>query len=382
MITVSLNEKGQKIITFTFNRYNAAVMMIFCSLYPGVLALTTLTRLDIGKPLYLIPVFLLIAARFLTYLDESNEDGKYAIKIKGVIIPVKYLSYPLPFLFMLVNFKVYTLRSPLMFLIDWAVLTFFYSFCLISKRNALSMTKAGFFLIGLVLGGAGLYTTFLLSTDMAVTLSFLCLSAYGVGALLIGAGQVSINSSAIKELVDKFLRFVRNLLRQILRTISPKQNFIRIMNFLTKKNQKDNIAYDDILEDIGQNQMVEDASKDHPKYYFKNIRKFINLMLKIRYSYGYVLYSFTECDIKIDAAETASQLQCRLQKEYDQTDDHDMFNHQFFRLTSVYEVVRYAERLPDPEAYNDIENDVKNTVRLAKSIVKKQVKQINTKKSQ
>ncbi|HBN84963.1 MAG TPA: hypothetical protein DDZ89_14095 [Clostridiales bacterium] len=380
MKTVSQNEKGQKIITFTFNQYNTVVMMIFCSLYPFVLAVTTLTRLDIGKPLYLIPILLFITARFLTHLDETDDEGKFAIKIKGVIIPVKYLSYPLPFVFMLVNFKAYTLRSPLIFLIDWVVLTLFYSISLVSKKNALSMMKIVLFLFGLILGGAGFYGSFLISTDLATTLSFLCLMTYGVGMLLIAAGQISINSSAVKEMVEKFLRFVRNILRQIFRIVSPKQNFYRIMNFFTKKNQKTNIAYDDILEDIGQNQLMEDADNDHPKYYFKNIRKFIDLMLKIRYSYGFVVSSLTECGIQVDDTETAIQLQCRLKKEFDETDDHYVFNEQFSQLTSTYEVVRYAERLPDPAEYADIENDVKNTVRLAKSIVKKQIRSKENKK--
>ncbi len=354
--------------------------MIFCSLYPFVLAVTTLTRLDIGKPLYLIPILLFITARFLTHLDETDDEGKFAIKIKGVIIPVKYLSYPLPFVFMLVNFKAYTLRSPLIFLIDWVVLTLFYSISLVSKKNALSMMKIVLFLFGLILGGAGFYGSFLISTDLATTLSFLCLMTYGVGMLLIAAGQISINSSAVKEMVEKFLRFVRNILRQIFRIVSPKQNFYRIMNFFTKKNQKTNIAYDDILEDIGQNQLMEDADNDHPKYYFKNIRKFIDLMLKIRYSYGFVVSSLTECGIQVDDTETAIQLQCRLKKEFDETDDHYVFNEQFSQLTSTYEVVRYAERLPDPAEYADIENDVKNTVRLAKSIVKKQIRSKENKK--
>lgn len=375
MKTVSRNEKGQKIVTFTFNRYNTVVMMIFCSLYPVVLALTTLTRLDIGKPLYLIPILLFIAGRFLTHLDETDEEGKYGIKIKGIVIPVKYLSYPLPFVFMLVNFKAYTLRSPVMFLMDFIVLTIFYSFCLISKKNANSMAKMSFFVIGLILGGAGFYSSFLISTDMAVTLSFLCLITYGVGALMIGAGQMSINPSAVKEMVDNFLRFVKNVLRQIFCVVSPKQNFIRIMNFFTKKNQKANIAYDDILEDIGQNQMVEDASNEHPKYYFKNIKKFIDLMLKIRYSYGYVLYSLAEYGIHIDSSETAVQLQSRLRKEFDQTDEQYVFNEHFTQLTSTYEIVRYAERLPDPAEYAEIESVVKNTVKLARLIAKKQTKQ-------
>jgi hypothetical protein len=354
---VSYNKKGQKIVTVTFDPYFLTVMMIFCSLYPFVLGLTTVTRLDVGKPIYIIPLLLFAVARFLTYLDETDQKGKYSFKVKGVKIPIKYLTLPLPFVFMLVNFNAYTLKSPVVFLIDWIVLSVFYYFSLISKKNATKLLKMFHFFLGLHFCVGGFYISLRLSTDLAVSLSFLCLITYFIGMLLIGAKQISINTSAVKEMVEKFLRFVRNLLRQIGRILSPKQNFYRFMNFLTKRNQKNTIAYDDIIEGIDNGKIYEDIN-EHPKYYFKNIRKFINLMLKIRYSYAYVLYSFNECGIPVDKTDTPSQLKGRLKKEYDRTDEHYVFNNYFSRLTSIYEIVRYGEKLPDPSEYADIENPI------------------------
>jgi len=115
---------------------------------------------------------------------------------------------------------------------------------------------------------------------------------------------------------------------------------------------------------------------EHPKYYFKNIKKIINLIFKIRYCYAYVLYNMNDSGIETDKSETVTQLKERIVNEYDETEEGNQLGSIFCNLTDTYEIARYAERLPDPANYENIENDVKNTVRLCKSILRNKGKKL------